>query len=144
MDDATFTRMREHWSDDGIVETAEVISLFSFINRWNDSLATTLEFKLQIGWTPSSGLTGGQAPRLERLNRNGHHARCPVFPKTKQPFRLSGWLMCCQRGGRFTRASTGLRLLNIFFTPNPIKRPQRASCTSRSSSKHHLRKRIFC
>jgi uncharacterized peroxidase-related enzyme len=43
VDDALFARMRQHWSDDDIVEITGVISLFGFMNRWNDSMATTLE-----------------------------------------------------------------------------------------------------
>lgn len=43
VDDAMFDRMRAHWSDDDIVEIAGVISLFGFMNRWNDTMATPLE-----------------------------------------------------------------------------------------------------
>lgn len=35
--------LRDHWSDDEIVEITGVIALFGFLNRWNDSMATTLE-----------------------------------------------------------------------------------------------------
>ncbi|HEV2079051.1 MAG TPA: carboxymuconolactone decarboxylase family protein [Allosphingosinicella sp.] len=35
--------LRAHWSDGEIVEIAGVISLFGFLNRWNDSMGTTLE-----------------------------------------------------------------------------------------------------
>lgn len=38
--------LKQHWSDDEIVEILGVIALFGFLNRWNDSMATTLE---QIG-----------------------------------------------------------------------------------------------
>ncbi len=38
--------LKAHWSDDEIVEILGVIALFGFLNRWNDSMATTLE---QIG-----------------------------------------------------------------------------------------------
>jgi uncharacterized peroxidase-related enzyme len=40
------TALRAHWSDDEIVEILGVVALFGFLNRWNDSMATTLE---QIG-----------------------------------------------------------------------------------------------
>lgn len=43
VDDALFARLREHWSDDDIVEITGVVALFGFMNRWNDSMATTLE-----------------------------------------------------------------------------------------------------
>jgi AhpD family alkylhydroperoxidase len=35
--------LREHWTDAEIVEILGVISLFGFLNRWNDSMATSLE-----------------------------------------------------------------------------------------------------
>lgn len=41
--DELFQRLREHWSEGQIVEMLGVIGLFGFFNRWNDSLATTLE-----------------------------------------------------------------------------------------------------
>lgn len=36
-------RLHQHWSDEEIVELLGVISLFGYLNRWNDSMATTLE-----------------------------------------------------------------------------------------------------
>ncbi len=41
--DEQFTALREHYSEDEIVEIVSVIALFGFLNRWNDTLATTLE-----------------------------------------------------------------------------------------------------
>ncbi|MFN3402065.1 MAG: carboxymuconolactone decarboxylase family protein [Ferrovibrio sp.] len=35
--------LRKYWSEDEIVEIVGVIALFGFLNRWNDSMATTLE-----------------------------------------------------------------------------------------------------
>jgi uncharacterized peroxidase-related enzyme len=35
--------LKQHWSDDEIVEILGVVALFGFLNRWNDSMATTLE-----------------------------------------------------------------------------------------------------
>jgi uncharacterized peroxidase-related enzyme len=35
--------LREHFSDQSVVEIVSVISLFGFLNRWNDTMATTLE-----------------------------------------------------------------------------------------------------
>ena len=35
--------LKAHWSDDEIVELLGVIALFGFLNRWNDSMGTTLE-----------------------------------------------------------------------------------------------------
>jgi len=35
--------LRAHWTDDEIVEIVGVVAMFGFLNRWNDSMATTLE-----------------------------------------------------------------------------------------------------
>jgi uncharacterized peroxidase-related enzyme len=35
--------LKAHWSEDEIVELLGAISLYGFLNRWNDSLATDLE-----------------------------------------------------------------------------------------------------
>ncbi len=43
VNDEMFDAMREHWTDDQMVEIAGVISLFGFMNRWNDTMATPLE-----------------------------------------------------------------------------------------------------
>lgn len=37
------SRVREHWDDGEVVELMGVIALFGYLNRWNDSMATTLE-----------------------------------------------------------------------------------------------------
>jgi uncharacterized peroxidase-related enzyme len=48
--DATFAELRRHWSDGQVVEIVAVISLFGFLNRWNDTMATPLEEEpTQIG-----------------------------------------------------------------------------------------------
>lgn len=41
--DASFARLKRHWSDGQIVEIVGVIALFGFLNRWNDTMATPLE-----------------------------------------------------------------------------------------------------
>jgi uncharacterized peroxidase-related enzyme len=41
--DAMFAGLRKHWNDGQVVEIVAVISLFGFLNRWNDTLATPLE-----------------------------------------------------------------------------------------------------
>lgn len=43
VDDDLHARLRSHWSEGQIVEILGVVSLFGFFNRWNDSMATTLE-----------------------------------------------------------------------------------------------------
>jgi uncharacterized peroxidase-related enzyme len=38
-----FAELRRHWDDGQIVELLAVISLFGYLNRWNDTMATDLE-----------------------------------------------------------------------------------------------------
>lgn len=70
--DELFARMRQHWSDDDIVEITAVISLFGFMNRWNDTMATPLEgepteigerFLAGRGWTPGKHAVHGAEAR---------------------------------------------------------------------------------
>jgi uncharacterized peroxidase-related enzyme len=60
-DDALFDRLRTHWSEEQILEIVGVVSLFGFLNRWNDTLGTPLEAHpvavaqkhlAPHGWTP--------------------------------------------------------------------------------------------
>jgi AhpD family alkylhydroperoxidase len=53
--------LKNCWSEDEIVEILSVISLFGFLNRWNDSMGTSLEDEPAAaaqallgpgGWTP--------------------------------------------------------------------------------------------
>jgi uncharacterized peroxidase-related enzyme len=59
--------LRRHWSDDEIVEIVGVVALFGYLNRWNDSMATTLEDigvsagernLAAIGWTAGKHRSG--------------------------------------------------------------------------------------
>ena len=43
VDENLQTRLRDHWDDGEIVEILAVISLFGYLNRWNDSMGTILE-----------------------------------------------------------------------------------------------------
>jgi alkylhydroperoxidase family enzyme len=36
-------RMKQHWSEEQIVQILGAVSLYGFLNRWNDSMATELE-----------------------------------------------------------------------------------------------------
>ncbi|MEP4196954.1 MAG: carboxymuconolactone decarboxylase family protein [Aliishimia sp.] len=36
-------RLKAHWSDEGVVEITAVVALFGYLNRWNDSMGTSLE-----------------------------------------------------------------------------------------------------
>ncbi len=41
--DADFDELMQHWDEDQVVEIVSIISLYGFLNRWNDTLATELE-----------------------------------------------------------------------------------------------------
>lgn len=58
--DASFTQLRTFWSEGQIVEILGVIALFGFFNRWNDSLATTLEAEPHETASQVLGQTGWQ------------------------------------------------------------------------------------
>ena len=61
VDDADFAAMRQHFTEEQIVEIVAVISVFGFLNRYNDTMGTPLEAEPQEvgarllaarGWTP--------------------------------------------------------------------------------------------
>ena len=61
VDEVLKHRLHEYWSEGEIVEIMGVIALFGYLNRWNDSMATTIEEgavqsgeKLldNVGWEP--------------------------------------------------------------------------------------------
>ncbi len=43
VEDAIAEKLRTHWDEGEIVEILGVISLFGFLNRWNDSMGTEIE-----------------------------------------------------------------------------------------------------
>ena len=43
VDDKTANNLRKYWNDGEIVEILGVISLFGYLNRWNDSMGTPIE-----------------------------------------------------------------------------------------------------
>jgi uncharacterized peroxidase-related enzyme len=43
VDDSIQAEMKKHWDEGEVVEIMGVIALFGYLNRWNDSMATTLE-----------------------------------------------------------------------------------------------------
>ena len=43
VDDKISSELRMYWDDGEIVEILGVISLFGFLNRWNDSMGTPIE-----------------------------------------------------------------------------------------------------
>jgi uncharacterized peroxidase-related enzyme len=60
VNDECFARLRAFWSEGQIVEILGVIALFGFFNRWNDSLATTLEAEPHETASQVLGRTGWQ------------------------------------------------------------------------------------
>ena len=60
VDDEISTNLRRYWDDGEIVEILGVISLFGYLNRWNDSMGTEMEdgavktgekYLTQKGWS---------------------------------------------------------------------------------------------
>ena len=43
VDNKIVANLKRYWTDDDIIEILGVISLFGYLNRWNDSMATELE-----------------------------------------------------------------------------------------------------
>lgn len=43
VDDAISTELHKYWDEGEIVEILGVIALFGYLNRWNDSMGTTME-----------------------------------------------------------------------------------------------------
>jgi alkylhydroperoxidase family enzyme len=43
VDEALKERLYNYWNEGEVVEMLGVISLFGYLNRWNDSMATTIE-----------------------------------------------------------------------------------------------------
>lgn len=43
VDDSITKELHQYWDDGEIVEILAVISLFGYLNRWNDSMGTTME-----------------------------------------------------------------------------------------------------
>ena len=43
VDAELMARMKEHWNEEQIVQILGAVSLYGFLNRWNDSMATDLE-----------------------------------------------------------------------------------------------------
>lgn len=43
VDEKIAADLKQYWSDEEIVEILGVVALFGYLNRWNDSMATTIE-----------------------------------------------------------------------------------------------------
>ena len=64
--EADFAELKKHFDEGQIVEIVATIALFGYLNRWNDTMATTLEQRAvevagraigAVGWT--AGKHGG-------------------------------------------------------------------------------------
>jgi len=63
VDEQLMQRMRQHWSEDQIVQILGAVCLYGFLNRWNDSMATDLESspkKMGDEVLAQGGWTGGK------------------------------------------------------------------------------------
>ena len=63
VDAELFSRLREHWTEDQIVQILGAVCLYGFLNRWNDSMATDLEEapnEMGEKVLSSGGWTGGK------------------------------------------------------------------------------------
>ncbi|MEE8118338.1 MAG: carboxymuconolactone decarboxylase family protein [Gammaproteobacteria bacterium] len=63
VDDELQARLHDHWDDGEIVELLGVIALFGYLNRWNDSMATTLEEGAELSgtqWLAKEGWSRGK------------------------------------------------------------------------------------
>ncbi|MFK8015014.1 MAG: carboxymuconolactone decarboxylase family protein [Gammaproteobacteria bacterium] len=63
VDDEIKQRLHAHWDDGEIVEMLGVIALFGYLNRWNDSMGTTMEQgAVESGeqWLSSAGWERGK------------------------------------------------------------------------------------
>jgi len=64
--DEMFAEMRKHWSEEQMIEIVGVISVFGFLNRWNDTMATPLEDEpIDVGerYLARGGWTAGKHDR---------------------------------------------------------------------------------
>ena len=63
VDQMTSENLRRHWDEGEIVEILGVIALFGYLNRWNDSMGTSLEIPAQESgqqFLTGHGWTGGK------------------------------------------------------------------------------------
>jgi uncharacterized peroxidase-related enzyme len=58
VDEAISKNLHQHWDEGEIVEMLGVIALFGYLNRWNDSMGTTLEGPAEESGTQFLGKKG--------------------------------------------------------------------------------------
>jgi len=61
IDDALITRVRGYWDEGELVELMGVISLFGFLNRWNDGMGTLIEPAAKAAGARSLGAVSWRA-----------------------------------------------------------------------------------
>ena len=83
--------LQAHYSKRQQVQIVAVISLFGFLNRWNDTLATTLSKRLQI------------------LRNNTWHQTAGTVQARGKP---DVWTLACQGGGRYELLFEFLELIH--------------------------------
>jgi uncharacterized peroxidase-related enzyme len=63
VDNVIMEEIRKHWDDGEIVEILGVVSLFGFLNRWNDSMGTQMEdgaVESGVKWLQKQGWNPGK------------------------------------------------------------------------------------
>lgn len=63
VDEEIQEQLKKHWDEGEIVELLGVIALFGYLNRWNDSMATTLEEAAEesaMQWLTDTGWERGK------------------------------------------------------------------------------------
>jgi uncharacterized peroxidase-related enzyme len=68
VDNMISENLRQYWDDGEIVEITGVVALFGFLNRWNDSMGTTIEqgaIASGLHHLSTHGWTGGKHLRNE-------------------------------------------------------------------------------
>jgi uncharacterized peroxidase-related enzyme len=66
VDESIADELRAHWDEGEIVEIAGVVALFGYLNRWNDSMGTTIE---------SGAIESGEKFLTEHKWTGGKHKR---------------------------------------------------------------------
>ena len=68
-----FAKLHKYWTEEQIVEIVGVISLFGFLNRWNDTFATPLENQpIELGQKYLTRRMGDRKTPLTLLTSHKH------------------------------------------------------------------------
>ena len=69
--DEDFVELKVHFDDNQIVEIVATIALFGYLNRWNDTMATTLEPRAVAVAERAIGAVGWHAGKHAATQTNG-------------------------------------------------------------------------